>query len=61
LENPKELKKGRDYAFYEQWLGKGLLLSDGEIWREHRKALTPTFHFSMLDQYCAVFNRQAKA
>ena len=60
LEHSTELKKGRDYDFYKQWLGQGLLLSDGQRWREQRKTLTPTFHFTMLEQYMTVFNRQAK-
>jgi cytochrome P450 len=60
LEHPTELKKGRDYAFFEQWLGRGLLLSDGQQWREQRKTLTPTFHFAMLNQYTAIFNGQAR-
>ena len=60
LEHSTELKKGRDYEFYQQWLGLGLLLSDGPKWRHQRKYLTPTFHFSMLDHYAEVFNGQAQ-
>uniref|UniRef100_A0A914H251 Cytochrome P450 n=1 Tax=Globodera rostochiensis TaxID=31243 RepID=A0A914H251_GLORO len=59
LENSVELRKGRDYAFFGQWLGQGLLLSDGDKWRRQRRMLTPTFHFAMLEQYTHVFNRNA--
>ena len=31
-----------------------------EEWRAQRKLLTPIFHFSMLEQYAKVFNKQAK-
>ncbi|KAL3098734.1 hypothetical protein niasHT_024488 [Heterodera trifolii] len=60
LENSVELRKGRDYAFFGQWLGQGLLLSDGDKWRRQRRMLTHTFHFTMLEQYTHIFNRNAK-
>ncbi|KAI6184920.1 hypothetical protein M3Y97_00648700 [Aphelenchoides bicaudatus] len=51
LNSNVELTKGRDYSFFEQWLGPGLLLGDGERWQKARKMATPAFHFSKLDEY----------
>jgi len=60
IESTVEIKKGVDYAFYDQWLGDGLLLSHDESWRVQRKMLTPVFHFNKLSGYMDAFNRHAK-
>jgi hypothetical protein len=51
LNSNTELTKGRDYSFFEKWLGPGLLLGDGERWHKARRMATPAFHFSKLDEY----------
>ncbi|XP_055911117.1 LOW QUALITY PROTEIN: probable cytochrome P450 4s3 [Eupeodes corollae] len=45
------LHKSRNYKTIEPWLGKGLLLSSGELWHSRRKMLTPAFHFKMLAEF----------
>ncbi|XP_039080459.1 cytochrome P450 4B1 isoform X2 [Hyaena hyaena] len=41
--------------------GKGLLVLQGPKWYEHRKLLTPGFHYDVLKPYVAVFNNSTHA
>lgn len=43
-----------------QWLGDGLLISDGAKWHSRRKIITPTFHFSILDGFCEIFAEKSR-
>ncbi|XP_006986668.2 cytochrome P450 4B1 [Peromyscus maniculatus bairdii] len=43
------------YDFLLQWIGKGLLVLDGPKWYQHRKLLTPGFHYDVLKPYVAIF------
>uniref|UniRef100_A0A915D208 Cytochrome P450 n=1 Tax=Ditylenchus dipsaci TaxID=166011 RepID=A0A915D208_9BILA len=60
LESSVEISKGSDYNFFKAWLGNGLLLSDGAEWKAQRAMLTPTFHFTILNDFMQIFNRQTK-
>ncbi|KAI6187452.1 CYtochrome P450 family [Aphelenchoides besseyi] len=60
LNNTTEISKGRDYKYFEQWLGPGLLLGDGERWHRSRKFLTPAFHFSKIEEYLQTMDMHAK-
>uniref|UniRef100_A0A8C1LRX8 Cytochrome P450, family 4, subfamily V, polypeptide 7 n=1 Tax=Cyprinus carpio TaxID=7962 RepID=A0A8C1LRX8_CYPCA len=58
LSNSRHLDKSYSYRFLHPWLGTGLLTSTGEKWRNRRKMLTPTFHFSILSDFLEVMNEQ---
>uniref|UniRef100_U5EWR0 Putative cytochrome n=1 Tax=Corethrella appendiculata TaxID=1370023 RepID=U5EWR0_9DIPT len=55
----KHIEKSPGYNFLLKWLGRGLLTSFGDRWHKHRKILTPTFHFSILDTFCSIFGEQS--
>ncbi|XP_063705000.1 cytochrome P450 4C1-like [Culicoides brevitarsis] len=56
LKSTSNIKKGPFYDLeFRKWLGDGLVTGTGEKWHTHRKFLTPTFHFSILEGFCDVF------
>uniref|UniRef100_A0A182JEX4 Uncharacterized protein n=1 Tax=Anopheles atroparvus TaxID=41427 RepID=A0A182JEX4_ANOAO len=55
ISSSKHIEKSTMYRFLHDWLGEGLLTSKGERWFQHRKLITPTFHFNILDGFCDVF------
>ncbi|GMR39721.1 hypothetical protein PMAYCL1PPCAC_09916, partial [Pristionchus mayeri] len=59
-ENTEEILKGKDYEYLRAWVGSGIMLSIGQRWKDRRRALTPVFHFSMLEGYAKTFNKQSK-
>ncbi|XP_034482839.1 cytochrome P450 4d8 [Drosophila innubila] len=59
LSSQEHLVKHPVYKVLGQWLGNGLLLSDGKLWHQRRKIITPTFHFSILEQFVEVFDQQS--
>uniref|UniRef100_U5EVJ2 Putative cytochrome n=1 Tax=Corethrella appendiculata TaxID=1370023 RepID=U5EVJ2_9DIPT len=59
IDSTKHIQKSSIYRFLLPWLGRGLLTSFGERWFQHRKILTPTFHFSILDTFCSVFSENS--
>ncbi|XP_016064466.1 PREDICTED: cytochrome P450 4V2, partial [Miniopterus natalensis] len=59
LSSSKQLDKSYLYTFLEPWLGLGLLTSTGNKWRSRRKMLTPTFHFTILENFLDIMNEQA--
>lgn len=56
----RNLEKSFGYKFIRYWLGDGLLTSGGEKWQKHRKIITPTFHFSILESFFDVFAEKSK-
>ncbi|XP_061385991.1 cytochrome P450 4d2-like [Musca vetustissima] len=60
LSHPTEIKKNRMYSLLNQWLGDGLLTTSNQPkWRSRRRAITPAFHFQILDNFIHVFDQQA--
>lgn len=60
LNNNIHMDKAYAYNFLHPWLGTGLLTSTGTKWRQRRKMLTPTFHFTILADFLEVMNEQAE-
>ncbi|KAI9563270.1 hypothetical protein GHT06_010728 [Daphnia sinensis] len=60
LSSQKTIDKGLSYDQLLPWLGQGLLISSGDLWRSRRKMLTPAFHFSILDSFVEIFNEQSR-
>lgn len=54
------ITKSDSYKFTLPWIGEGLLTSTGHKWRTHRKIITPTFHFKILQEFLEVFNRNGE-
>lgn len=51
----QHMAKSWSYDFLRPWLGEGLLTASGEHWRQHRKIITPTFHFGILETFGEIF------
>ncbi|XP_029660937.1 cytochrome P450 4C1-like [Formica exsecta] len=60
LPSTVNIEKGFPYYMMESWLGKGLLTSTGKQWNHDRKLITPTFHFSILDQFAVIMSEKAE-
>lgn len=59
LGSQKLIEKSDEYGFLSHWLGTGLLTSSGQKWFSRRKAITPTFHFKILEQFVEVFEKHS--
>nr|XP_042702017.1 cytochrome P450 4B1-like [Chrysemys picta bellii] len=42
------------YSFLVPWIGQGLLILNGPKWFQHRRLLTPGFHYDILKSYVTV-------
>ncbi|XP_017473094.1 PREDICTED: cytochrome P450 4d2-like [Rhagoletis zephyria] len=60
LSHPTEIRKNRMYSLLNDWLGDGLLVSYGAKWQSRRRVITPTFHFSILEDFVRIFDQQAQ-
>ncbi|KAJ8933366.1 hypothetical protein NQ314_014081 [Rhamnusium bicolor] len=60
LTSTKHIKKGDAYNLLCEWLGTGLLTSDGSKWHNRRKILTPAFHFNILQDFVNIFNKETE-
>ncbi|XP_044755273.1 cytochrome P450 4C1-like [Coccinella septempunctata] len=59
LSNPRYMTKGDTYGPFKVWMGNGLLVTEGEIWRKSRKLLTKCFHFNALRNKLDLLNSAA--
>lgn len=57
LSSQSLITKSISYNDLIPWLGTGLLISTGKLWQTRRKAITPTFHFKILDEFVPIFNK----
>ncbi|NXT84504.1 CP4B1 protein, partial [Zapornia atra] len=53
-------KSDMPYRFLVPWIGRGLLILDGTKWFQHRKLLTPAFHYDVLKSYVALMSDSVK-
>ncbi|GJQ70762.1 hypothetical protein Trydic_g694 [Trypoxylus dichotomus] len=60
LSSNVHIKKSDGYDLLQPWLGQGLINNSGEIWRKHRKILTPAFHMKILEQFCDSFHKYGR-
>ncbi|XP_063230002.1 cytochrome P450 4C1-like [Bacillus rossius redtenbacheri] len=60
LSSQEALDKALNYRFLFPWIGRGLLTSTGAKWRKHRKIITPTLHFNMLEGFVDTMNSKAR-
>lgn len=53
------IDKSDIYDMLHPWLGTGLLTATGRKWQAHRKIITPSFHFKILQSFHAVMNKNS--
>lgn len=60
VQNTKFNSKGIAHDVLKQSLGDGLLFSSQEKWFARRRAITPTFHFKILEEFFEVFKKHSE-
>ncbi|XP_073841209.1 cytochrome P450 4d8-like [Musca autumnalis] len=60
LTSGTHITKNRLYEVLHDWLGAGLLTSDGQKWHSRRRIITPAFHFKILEDFLDVFKQQSE-
>lgn len=55
----KTIEKSEEYEYTRDWIGEGLITSSGQKWFARRKVITPAFHFSILQSFVDIFDRNA--
>ncbi|XP_017043700.2 probable cytochrome P450 4ac2 [Drosophila ficusphila] len=58
FQNPKLITKNMVYELLRPFLGEGLLISTDQKWHSRRKALTPAFHFNILQSFMVIFKEE---
>lgn len=48
------------YDMGVQWIGEGLILTNGPKWYHNRRLITPSFHFDILKKYIQIYNDCAR-
>lgn len=57
LSSSKHVEKIYFYKLLHNFLGEGLVTSEGSKWRYHRKLIQPSFHISLLEEYVQIFDK----
>uniref|UniRef100_A0A8C3Q983 Uncharacterized protein n=1 Tax=Geospiza parvula TaxID=87175 RepID=A0A8C3Q983_GEOPR len=57
---PSYPKASAVYKLLVPWIGKGLLILEGRKWFQHRKMLTPAFHYDVLKSYVTLMSDSVK-
>lgn len=60
LTSSANIRKSVNYSFLKPWLGQGLINSEGETWQFHRKLITPSFHFKILEVFLETMSNKAE-
>lgn len=60
-ENHRNYVRGRFYDNFKMFFGDGLLTTDGEFWRRHRRVVQPLFHKKQVDAHTAAVGDAALA
>ena len=55
------LQKSFAYNFFHEWLNTGLLTSYGAKWKQRRRLITPSFHYSILNEFIPIFEKKAQS
>ncbi|KAH8281979.1 hypothetical protein KR054_004569 [Drosophila jambulina] len=58
FQSTKLITKNVVYELIRPFLGDGLLISTDQKWHSRRKALTPAFHFNVLQSFLTIFKEE---
>lgn len=61
MTSPRATDKSAVYAALEPMMGAGLAILGGEVWRRHRKAITPSLHLDILRDFVHIFDKRGRA
>ncbi|MGS0893200.1 cytochrome P450 [Burkholderia stagnalis] len=60
-ENHRNYVRGRFYDNFKMFFGDGLLTTDGEFWKRHRRVVQPLFHRKQVETHTAAVGEAALA
>ncbi|XP_066911192.1 cytochrome P450 4V2-like [Clytia hemisphaerica] len=60
LKSQEIITKSYLYHTLHPWLGTGLLTSTHQKWKSRRRAITPSFHFTILNDFQKIFIKQSQ-
>ncbi|KAK3928462.1 Cytochrome P450 4C1, partial [Frankliniella fusca] len=61
MTSAKTSDKSVVYGALEPLMGSGLAILGGDVWRRHRKAITPSLHLDILRDFVHIFHKQGVA
>ncbi|XP_077504609.1 cytochrome P450 4V2-like [Amblyomma americanum] len=60
LGHRKNINKAFFYDMTKPWIGGGILNLSDAPWKTRRRAITPAFHFGILDDYVPIMNKRGE-